>query len=98
MGLMRFGIVCFVILFLGTELYHWLMGLGQFELSLPLTIMAGGGLAIASNLPRTTSPTQPEPIAPETPAIEPVQPSQRDSQPTDNDTISFKITSPFKSK
>ena len=90
------GIVCF---YIALGLFNWVTGLHWLaEFSLPLSIMGGIGLAIASNLPRTTSPTQPEPIAPETPAIEPVQPSQRDSQPTDNDTISFKITSPFKSK
>ncbi|MEM8807764.1 MAG: hypothetical protein AAGF01_17225 [Cyanobacteria bacterium P01_G01_bin.38] len=49
---MRFGLICFLALFFGTELVQWvahLPWLSEFELSLPLTLLGGGGLAIASN-------------------------------------------------
>ncbi len=97
---MRFGIACFVILFLGTELYHWLLGLGQLELSLPMMIVAGGGLAIASNLPRSTtqSSTETEPTAAKV-SSQPTIPTQTQKtvQPPDPDRISFKIRPPFQS-
>ncbi|MEO1590401.1 MAG: hypothetical protein AAFU71_03800 [Cyanobacteria bacterium J06632_22] len=92
---MRFGIACFVILFLGTELYHWLMGLGQFELSLPLTILAGGGLVIASNLPRPTSQSTAGPDTVAEPPTASTPPHRSEIRP---DTISFRISPPFQSK
>ena len=94
---MRFGVFCFILLFLGTELYHWLAGLGQFELSLPMTIVAGGGLAIASNL-RAPQPNSPE-RAPKTqpaPAEADAAPTKSDRRPTP-DTISFTVSPPFQS-
>lgn len=105
---MRFGMICFVVLFLGTELYRWLLGLGPWELSLPMTLLAGGGLAIASNLP---APTTSSPGAPHTVEPEPTDPSQplpNTSAPVNQDairpdtasqdTISFKIRRPFQAK
>ncbi|MEM9904189.1 MAG: hypothetical protein AAF921_04105 [Cyanobacteria bacterium P01_D01_bin.44] len=49
---MRFGLICFLALFFGTELVQWvthLPWLSEFELSLPLALLGGSGLAIASN-------------------------------------------------
>ena len=94
---MRFGIACFVILFLGTELYHWLMGLGQFELSLSMTIVAGGALAVASNLPQSANtPAKVKSPEPES-SMTVSQPSSQPKQLSldQQDTISFKIRPPL---
>jgi hypothetical protein len=49
---MKFWLVCVVLLFLGSEATQWLgqiPWLTSVELSLPMTIVGGIGLAIASN-------------------------------------------------
>lgn len=49
---MRFGLICFLVLFLSTEFVQWVTHLawlgGSIDLSLPLALLGGGGLAIAS--------------------------------------------------
>ncbi|MGG6238127.1 hypothetical protein ACQ4N7_05760 [Nodosilinea sp. AN01ver1] len=49
---MKLWLVCFLILFFGAETAQWLGQLpwvGSAELSLPLTVVGGIGLAVASN-------------------------------------------------
>ncbi|MEO0457570.1 MAG: hypothetical protein AAF152_13465 [Cyanobacteria bacterium P01_A01_bin.114] len=50
---MRFGLICFLVLFLSTEFVQWVTHLawlgGSIDLSLPLALLGGGGLAIASS-------------------------------------------------
>lgn len=82
---MRFGLFCFVILFLGTELVQWLGHHAWLsDLPLPVTVLAGIGLAIASNLPNQASST--ETIATPQPPIskavsdpEPLTPASQDA-------------------
>ncbi len=98
---MNLWLVCFFILFFGAETAQWLgqlPWLGSMELSLPLTVVGGIGLAIASNYrnwstadpgrPPTETPLPPVAAPPSPPAnIAPVPPpvSRR------TDTISFEI-------
>lgn len=49
---MKLWLVCFLILFFGAEAFQWLgevPWVSSVELSLPLTVLGGIGLAIASN-------------------------------------------------
>ncbi len=45
--MLRFWLVCFVLLFVIVEFWQWLQGL---SIALPVCLMAGAGLAIVSNL------------------------------------------------
>jgi hypothetical protein len=97
---MKLWLVCFFILFFGAETAQWLgqlPWLGNAELSLPLTIAGGIGLAIASNyrpspkanLPAPTVPPQPTaPLAPRGSEVAPVPPPPMQPKAS---TISFDI-------
>lgn len=102
---MKLWLVCFLILFFGAEAVQWFSHLpwvSSVELSLPLTIVGGIGLAIASNYRNWptfgTPPAQPE--APPLPS--PMsQPSPTSATPVKVekvsrkvDTISFEIKKP----
>jgi hypothetical protein len=102
---MKLWLVCFLILFLGAEAAQWLGQLpwiGGVELSLPLTVMGGVGLAIASNYRHGSRvdplPPPPEPsplpsiMPPPSPPAEPPVPSPQASRRAD--TISFEIKRP----
>ncbi|HZG39511.1 MAG TPA: hypothetical protein VEZ50_12585 [Nodosilinea sp.] len=101
---MKLWLVCFLILFFGAEAVQWLGHLpwvSSAELSLPLTIAGGIGLAIASNYRHWPSlgatPTQPEPspLPNPTPAPSPtVEPPAQPPQARKGDTISFEIKKP----
>jgi hypothetical protein len=100
---MKLWLVCFFILFFGAETAQWLGQLpwvGNAELSLPLTIAGGIGLAIASNYrpspkgslpaPQTTasSPLPTASVASRAPAATPGSPPPVRSKAS---TISFEI-------
>ncbi|MEA5449107.1 hypothetical protein VB780_11050 [Leptolyngbya sp. CCNP1308] len=107
---MKLWLVCFLILFFGAEAAQWLGHLpwvSSVELSLPLTIAGGIGLAIASNyvalfgrnwptfssLPtKSADPSWPSPTAPPTPAV--VAPIKSAKASRKADTISFEIKKP----
>jgi hypothetical protein len=104
---MKLWLVCFLMLFLGAETAQWLGKLpwvSSVELSLPLTVVGGIGLAIASNYStlfgRHWSTFGPTPAKPETPPLPNTvpQPSPtvavavKPSKSSRNgDTISFEI-------
>lgn len=102
---MKLWLVCFLILFFGAEAAQWLGQLpwvGSAELSLPLTVVGGIGLAIASNY-RSWATFSTPPAKPET-AIKPVPPPPTSTTVTaplpssqasrKGDTISFEIKKP----
>ncbi|MEO1402555.1 MAG: hypothetical protein AAFV72_15105 [Cyanobacteria bacterium J06635_1] len=109
---MRFGLICFLALFLGTELVQWvthLPWLGEFELSLPLALLGGSGLAIASNykrlnglLPQTQTGQPDAIIAPNltasSPAASSTNPTLSPPPPSQaaSSSISFKINKPHR--
>jgi hypothetical protein len=66
---MKLWLVCFLILFFAAEGLQWLgqlPGLGQANLSQPLVVVAGLGLALASNaFPQRSSPKASRPRPPE---------------------------------
>ncbi|WOD37487.1 hypothetical protein [Nodosilinea sp. E11] len=102
---MKLWLVCFLVLFFGAEAAQWLgqvPWISHVELSLPLTVVGGIGLAIASNYrsrptfgppsPQPAPPPLTNPTPPPSPAIKaPVQPIQTRSK---GDTISFEIKKP----
>lgn len=102
---MKLWLVCFLILFLGAEAAQWLGQLpwmASIELSLPLTVIGGIGLAIASNyrhwprlgpLPPSPEPSPlPSTLSPPSPTAEPPVPAPKASRKAD--TISFEIKRP----
>lgn len=104
---MKLWLVCFLLLFGVAETAQWLGQLTWFdsvELSLPLTVVGGVGLAIASNYATLFGRSQPSAIAPKpapplpnTPPL-PIPPVAAPSQATQpsrkGDTISFEIKKP----
>lgn len=101
---MKLWLVCFLLLFGIAETAQWLGQLawfGSVELSLPLTIAGGVGLAIASNYATLFGRSQPGAIAPKpapppaTPPIPPVAAATKATQASrKGDTISFEIKKP----
>lgn len=108
---MKLWLVCFLVLFFGAEMAQWLgrlPWLGRIELSLPLTVLGGIGLAIASNyrhwLSVSTLAARPEQSPPPaavpspSPAVLPQvkSPTQAKISTASRkaDTISFEIKKP----
>lgn len=107
---MKLWLVCFLILFFGAEAVQWfghLPWVSSVELSLPLTVAGGIGLAIASNyvalfgrnwptfspLPtKAAEPPLPSPAAPPTLTVTASVKSSKASRKAD--TISFEIKKP----
>ncbi|MBE9158531.1 hypothetical protein IQ265_17065 [Nodosilinea sp. LEGE 06152] len=102
---MKLWLVCFLILFFGAEAAQWLGQLpwvGSTELSLPLTVAGGIGLAIASNYRHWPSlgasaekaESPPLPTAPPPPStpVAASAPPPKGSRSTDS--ISFEIKKP----
>ncbi len=103
---MKLWLVCFLILFFGAEAVQWfgqLPWVSGVELSLPLTVVGGIGLAIASNRgalfgrnwptfgpPPAKSADLPLP-SPTPPVVAPVKPAKASHKA---DTISFEIKKP----
>jgi len=94
---MKLWLVCFLLLFGVAETAQWfgqLAWFGSVELSLPLTIGGGVGLAIASNYATRFSRRWPGAIAPK-PAPSPLPPVAAPVKATQasrkGDTISFEI-------
>jgi len=102
---MKLWLVCFLLLFCVAETAQWLGQLAWFnsvELSLPLTIAGGVGLAIASNYatlfgrswpgaiaPKPASPPLSSAVPPPSPTVAaPVKTTQTSRK---GDTISFEI-------
>ncbi|MGB3199970.1 MAG: hypothetical protein WBA99_03655 [Nodosilinea sp.] len=102
---MKLWLVSFLILFFGAEMAQWLghlPGLGRIELSLPLTVLGGIGLAIASNyrpwpsLDPNADTAKSVPLPTATPSPSPpaaASPPPRVSRKA-TDTISFEIKRP----
>ncbi|MBW4461391.1 MAG: hypothetical protein KME47_14305 [Nodosilinea sp. WJT8-NPBG4] len=101
---MKLWLVCFFILFFGAEAIQWfghLPWVSNVELSLPLAIAGGIGLAIASNYrhwptfgpppAKPEAPLLPNPTPQPSPMVKPLQ-SPKASGKTD--TISFEIKRP----
>ncbi len=95
---MKLWLVCFLLLFGVAETAQWfgqLAWFGSVELSLPLTIGGGVGLAIASNYAPRFSRRWPGAIAPKPPAPPPLPPVAAPVKATQasrqGDTISFEI-------
>ncbi|TVQ07055.1 MAG: hypothetical protein EA368_15420 [Leptolyngbya sp. DLM2.Bin27] len=98
---MKFWLVCFLLLFFAAETAQWLGQLawvGSAELSLPLTVAGGIGLAIASNYRRWPSleapSTKPEPPPLPTAMPPTVAPAPLPKARRKGDTISFEIKKP----
>lgn len=75
MKLMQVWIICFVLFFAAAELYQWLQGM---TLPLPVFVIAGALLAVASNtqtLLRKQNSLQPVPSAPEIMLPQPAPPA-----------------------
>lgn len=102
---MKLWLVCFLILFLGAETAQWLGQLpwvSSVALSLPLTVVGGIGLAIASNYATLfgrpwpslgASAARPDLLPP--PEAPPVEAPIVDPQTTrKGDSISFEIRKP----
>jgi hypothetical protein len=102
---MKLWLVCFLILFFGAEAVQWfgqLPWVSNVELSLPLTVLGGIGLAIASNY-RNWPTFGPPPAQPESPPLPSPTPQPRATMTTPvnaskvnrkADTISFEIKKP----
>ncbi|PSR18242.1 hypothetical protein C8255_08345 [filamentous cyanobacterium CCP3] len=105
---MKLWLVCFLILFFGAEAAEWLGHLpwvNSIELSMPLTIAGGIGLAVASNyrhwpslgaIAAKAETPQPTATPPPSPKIATSVPPPRSSRKAD--TISFEIKKPQGSK
>lgn len=101
---MKLWLVCFFILFFGAEAIQWfghLPWVSNIELSLPLTIVGGIGLAIASNYRNwpTLGPTPAEskvhPLPNPTPPSPTITTRVNDPEVSRKvDTISFEIKKP----
>lgn len=102
---MKLWLVCFLILFFGAEAAQWLghlSWLSGVELSLPLTVAGGIGLAIASNYHRwptfSPPPAQPKPPPLHSPTSQPsptvATPAKDAKVSRKADTISFEIKKP----
>ena len=97
---MKLWIVCFVMLFGAFELYQWICqvsGFSDAQLSLPIAVAGGIGLAIASNYDRASGlpfntlgdgAAQSNPLSPSQPM--PLQTSTQSNQPCKR-SISFQI-------
>ncbi len=59
---MQFWAICIVCVYVGLGVFNWVTGLHWLaEFSLPLSVLGGVGLAIASNIPATpAAPTSTE--------------------------------------
>ncbi len=100
---MKLWIVSFLLLFFAAESAQWLgqlPWLNGLELSMPLTILGGVGLAIASNASHRFNPGRLNPgaITPKPPEAPPPPPQREAPAPTQQpnvsrkaDTISFEI-------
>ncbi len=107
---MKLWLICFLVLFFGAEAAQWLGHLpwvSRVELSLPLTVAGGIGLAIASNYialfgrswptfsPRPTKAADPPlPIPPAPPTLTAAAPVKSSKASRKADTISFEIKKP----
>ncbi|HSM81697.1 MAG TPA: hypothetical protein VLS96_08425 [Nodosilinea sp.] len=103
--MMKLWLVCFVLLFIGAETAQWLGQLpwvSSVELSLPLTLLGGVGLAIASTTSRhwpslgSNPPPAKAPLPHPTPAPTAAisSPAPAPQPPPQTDSISFKIKKP----
>jgi hypothetical protein len=98
---MRVWIVCFILLFGSAELLEWLQ---KFSLPLPIFVLGGGFLAIASNYTKLTDlPFHPDYEEPSLPATDPVPAAPQKSTPVAAapprpTTISFDIKKTFRPK
>lgn len=97
---MRVWIVCFILLFGSAELLEWLQ---QFSLPLPIFVLGGVFLAIASNYNQLTDlpfhPDYEDPSLPtgDTGLATPVMPPTTASPvPSRSSNISFEISKTFK--
>ncbi|WP_194026721.1 hypothetical protein [Nodosilinea sp. LEGE 07298] len=102
---MKLWLVCFLILFFGAETAQWLGQLpwvSSIELSLPLTVVGGIGLAIASNYRHWSSRSAiavkseppPLPTAAPPPSTEVAAPAPAPNLNRKPSTISFEIKKP----
>jgi hypothetical protein len=95
--MIRVWITCFILLFGASELLQWVK---QFSLPLPVFIVGGAFLAIASNYDKLTHlPFHPNYEAESSEEIPPL-PSTPSSQPANAkrkplNTVSFEIRKPF---
>ncbi|MBD2232972.1 hypothetical protein [Phormidium tenue] len=99
---MKLWLVCFLILFFGAEAVQWfghLPWVSSVEPSLPLTLLGGIGLAIASNYrnwptfgPAPKPEDPPLPSSPPSPSI--ATPVNTPKVSRKADTISFEIKKP----
>ncbi len=105
---MKLWLVCFLLLFGVAETAQWFGQLAWFDsvdLSLPLTIVGGVGLAIASNYatlfgrswpgaitPKPAPPPQPSTMPPPSPTV--AAPAKTTQASRKGDTISFEIKKP----
>lgn len=99
---MKVWITCFILLFGAAELLQWVK---QFSLPLPIFVLGGLFLAIASNysklshLPFHLDYKEPEPLKPEPPKSPAVPVSSGNpvasSRRTSTRSISFEIKKPF---
>jgi hypothetical protein len=83
---MRVWLACFLVLFALAELFDWLQ---EFSLPLPIYILGGAFLAVASNYDKIIGSY----LSNATINASPAQP-QLDSLTESPDSISFKISSP----
>jgi hypothetical protein len=98
---MKLWLVCFLLLFFAAETAQWLGQLAwvsSVELSLPLTVAGGIGLAIASQHSRWpglgASSAKPEPPPVPTATPPPASPAPPPKASHKGDTISFEIKKP----
>jgi hypothetical protein len=83
---MQVWVICFVVFFGAAELYQWVRGL---TLPLPVFIVLGGLLAIASNADQWGILRRPQSVTSSTPPV-PTPPISMASSP--NATVSFTIS------
>lgn len=99
---MRVWIICFVVLFGSAELLEWLQ---KFSLPLPIFVLGGAFLAIASNYTKLTDlPFHPDYADPSLPAPAPEAatahrpPPPAPAAPPRTANISFEISKTFQPK
>lgn len=100
---MKVWITCFIVLFGASELFQWFR---QFSLPLPVFILGGAFLAIASNYDKLTNLPfhpdyeEPESTPKETPTVPPPQVNQAPQSPIVIkriiNPVSFEIRKPFR--
>jgi hypothetical protein len=107
---MRVWLVCFILLLGSAELFHWVQ---RFSLPLPIFILGGAFLAIASNYDKLTDlPFHPDhdTLPPDPPSKPSVAPASQAAVPLSRSdvhrpsldprptAISFEIKKPFQAK